>query len=296
MLTENWKIPISLTIEPESAAHLFDVAPVPGDPSFEPWLDGETREEFACCYEDGDWYHIRLYGSGSFAFERHSTAVYGQPEPGVTADELQRDFSRKILPFVLQWHSWEVLHANGLVIASACVALCGGPRMGKSTLAHAWSCRGGMVFADDAVPFRVEGASITLSPIPFRIRARPPARDYFGALNRAADAGKNGRHPAAVADAPLQAIFLLDRRAEENGAIRIEPVAPPEALPAILKHSLCLHFRDRTRNAAMMAHYMALANGVPAFRLSYPTGLQHVGSILDRLTAHVAGVGAPCGP
>jgi len=165
--------------------------------------------------------------------------------------------------------------------------------MGKSTLAHAWSCREGTVFADDTVPFRVEGSTVSVTPIPFRIRARPPARDYFGdpsvpetAMGERAPAADR-LDPAAFAGAPLRAIFLLRRRDEMGGPVGIEPVAPPEALPALLKHALCLHLRDRTRNAAMMSHYLALAGGVPAFQLSYPTGLDHVRAILDRLTSHM---------
>ena len=291
MLTDNWKIPISFVIEPASSdPAVAGVLPSPVDSSFEPWLDSDTREEFGCCYEDGDGYHICLYGSGSFAFDRRlSGPVRGIPEPGVTPEAFQHDFYRKALPFILQWHSWEVLHANGLVVSGACVALCGDSRMGKSTLAHAWSSRGGVVFADDTLPFRFEGSSISVSPIPFRIRARPPARDYFGALNEATSPDADRTHGAAtVVGSPLQAIYLLERCPEEDGPVQIALVPPQDALPEILRHALCLHLRDRTRNAAMMAHYLALADGVPAYRLSYPTGLGHVGAILDRLITHAA--------
>src|SRR5207244_881398 len=125
---------------------------------------------YGCSFALSEWCHIRIDGVGTFAFTTRSGQVQGRPEAGASRERLHDAFCRQVVPFVLQRQSWEVLHASGLVIAGACVALCGDSQMGKSTLADAWRRRGGSVFADDAVPFRVEQDGVSLRPIPFRLR------------------------------------------------------------------------------------------------------------------------------
>ena len=89
---------------------------------------------------------------------------------------------------------------------------------------------------------------------------------------------------------PLRAIYLLNRRTdEESGLVQIELVRPPEALSPLLSHSFHLHLRDRNRNRDMIANYATLLARVPIYRLSYPTGLQHVAAILDQLSQHMEG-------
>jgi hypothetical protein len=67
----------------------------------------------------------------------------------------------------------------------------------------------------------------------------------------------------------------------------LEPVAPADALDALLQQAYWLTLRDRRRNRRMVEQYMALANAVPAFRLSYPSNVGRVEAILLRLSAHV---------
>jgi hypothetical protein len=280
-------LPVRLIIRSSDAAPSCGAAPQPGaDASVERWTD-PTGYEHGYSIENGDSYLIHLHGAGHFAFSRHSDQVYGVREPGVATDVFAELFRRQILPFVLQRQRWEVLHACGLVAAGTCIALCGDSQMGKSTLAHAWSRRGGRVFADDAVPFRVEGGRVLLRPIPFRLRLRPPTLQYYGPCDP-----HPGKAPGMTAGAVLGAIYLLDRRLDdEEGLVRLEPAGPEAALAALLRQAYCLTLRNRDHNRQMIETYLSLMGVVPTFHLSYPTGLDHVETILDRVAAHIAELG-----
>jgi hypothetical protein len=159
--------------------------------------------------------------------------------------------------------------------------------MGKSTLAHAWRQRGGPIFADDAIPFRMEEGRTRIHAIPFEIRLRPASREFFGVPATVEEAPLSPQEPHRPILRFLDRIYLLDRRVEMNGDVTIEPVAPEVALPALLHQAYCLTLRDRQRNSQMVETYMALVNRLTTYQLSYPTGLNHLDPILDRLFDHV---------
>ncbi len=334
--TQSTALPLRLVIDPDDAVARSPASGYPAaassefDASFEPWTDAAGCD-YGYSFEEEGWYHIRLYGIGSFAFTRHSSLVRGAPEAGVSPDYFHDVFCRQIMPVVLQHHSWEVLHASGLVVVGACVALCGDAEMGKSTLAHAWRQRGGRVYADDMILFRVAGGSVPIRSLPFRIRPRPSALGHhpgttptcggYPALLPALPAARERTPPASGMDPRelagrahpepalngelLRAIYLLERRRggaqrgagprEAHGPVLLERTAPEEALFALLQQAICLTLKDRARNRRMIESYMALANAVPTFRLSYPSGLGYVDTILDRLTLHGASLAPDSG-
>src|SRR5438309_5970510 len=146
--TQSTALPLRLVIDPDdavarspasgrvpacgwaAASPEFDPGTDPAlrAPAFEPWTDAAGCD-YGYSFEEEGWYHIRLYGIGSFAFTRHSSLVRGAPEAGVSPDYFHDVFCRQIMPVVLQHHSWEVLHASGLVVVGACLALCGDAEM-----------------------------------------------------------------------------------------------------------------------------------------------------------------------
>src|SRR5688500_9196009 len=190
-----------------------DDCPSPAEANLpiEPWID-PTGRDYGYCYENGDTYTIQIHGAGRFAFGRQSTEVRGTPQAGVEPEAFRDVFCREIVPFVLQRHSWEVLHASGLVVEGWGVALCGNSQMGKSTLAHAWHRRVSGIYADDAIPFRLEGPSIRIGSAPFRIRLRPPSRRYFEAAGKQGTVAPPEPPGPSLPPAPyLKVIYLLDR-------------------------------------------------------------------------------------
>jgi hypothetical protein len=295
MLTEDPKRATRLVLAPQAEATACrGAAALKSDGLLEPWID-LSGQEFGYCLQGEEGYHVCIYGVGTFDFAPDATEVSGAAAQGVSPRAFHDAYCREVLPYVLQRCSWEVLHASGLVVAGAGVALCGDSERGKSTLAAGWDRRGGGVFADDAIPFRVECGRVPIQVIPFRIRPRPSALPFSGAAVEIPDRGPGeaggaaGGEAGAVSDpALLHAIYLLDRRPDEDGPVLFEPVSPSEAVFTLLNQAYCLTLRDRARNRRMVETYLALADAVPTFRLSYPTGLDRVDAILDQLTAHVA--------
>src|SRR5687768_215423 len=270
------QLPVRLVIDPDGAAFApGEAAPSGTDVRFARWINTAGRE-YARGGPVGDRYRVHLYGYGHFVLTRHSDLVQGVPDPGVTPDVFRNGFNRKVLYWALVWNSWEVLHGCGMVVAGECIALCGRSEMGKSTLARAWRRRGGAVFADDAVPFRMEGASAQLCPLPFRLRPRPPGYRPDPTRISASKPFVDLEAAPALADTRLRALYIAERRLDDSsGPIRLEPARPLDALPEVLRHAYTLTLQLPTRNREMMATYITLVNTIPVYRLSYPTGIEY---------------------
>jgi hypothetical protein len=279
---------VRLVIDPEAVAEarLALLSPAAGLP-IEPWLDS-TGAEYGYCCGDGDGFYAYIHEVGGFLFDRTSPVVRGAPE-SVDADAAFYDiFCNDIVPVVFQHHRWEVLHACGLEVAGACVALSGKSKSGKSTLAYAWRRRGGQVFADDAIPFRADAGRITVCTIPFRIRLRHPSSRHFASLDGETADPKAVQYEARMPSLPLAAVFMLERRPEQDGGVRIERLPPDQALAGLFSQAYYLTKKDPARNRRMVESYLSLADLAPTFRLSYPTGLERTDAILNHLVAWVA--------
>lgn len=276
---------VNLIIASAGGVPLAAALPAEAPFAYEPWADSAGRQ-LGHGFGDHWRYHVCLYELGSFVFSHDSPSVTGMPQPGVPMEAFEDAFRRWVLPAFLEWHGWEVLHAGGLVVGDSLVALCGDSEAGKSTLAHAWRQRGGRVFADDAVPFRMVDGAPWIKAIPFRIRLRPPSLRYFGVSAAGASAFVYASQNQSEDVGVLRSICILERRQEERGDVLLQPIAPEFALPALLRRACSLTLSDRGRNRVMMESYIALVNAVSVFRLSYPTDLDCVETVLDRLAEH----------
>jgi hypothetical protein len=289
MLIQEALLPVRLVIDPDGAAlALGGAAPSAIDGRLEPWTNA-TGYEYGRGGVVGDRYIVQLYKFGSYVLTRHSDVVLGAPGPGVSHELFQNAFVRKILYWALVWNSWEVLHGCGFEVDGKSIALVGRSEMGKSTLARAWRGRDGFVFADDAVPLRVDGASVPLCPLPFRIQARPPGYRRDPTRIHVTKPYIELEPAPHLNDDRLRAVYVVDRRRDEpRGPISVQSIRPLEALPAVLRHAYSLTIDLPGRNRELMETYIALVNAIPVYRLSYPTGIEHVEPILDWLHDHVA--------
>jgi hypothetical protein len=291
MLTEPaFSISLKLDHPAEQPLH----ASMTGEPGveWEPWVDAVGRD-YGYIQRIDQGYRVHLYGVGSYSFDQYSACVRGTPDPGVGIEAFRSTFYRDVLPLVLHGCAWEVLHASGLSIAGTCVAFCGDSQAGKSTLARAGAERGWEVFADDAIPFRIRDATVPIHPIPFQIRLRGPARQYFAHISTRRDPSVTDR-AESVRPRPrcLERIIALDRREDEHdGSITLERLTPSRALPILLRQAYCLGHWDRTRTKVMVATYISLAALLPIFRLTYPSGMDHLDATLDRLRDHIVETG-----
>ncbi|MGN6586626.1 MAG: HPr kinase/phosphorylase [Solirubrobacterales bacterium] len=188
---------------------------------------------------DAESYRIHGPAYGASVLAGDGTSVRGTPgEEGFAG--WQRLLVAQVLPFAAVLQGLEVLHAGAVVLDGAGVAISGPSGAGKTSLALALVRRGAELLADDVVAVERAGDEVLAHPgAPIAgidheeaSRLRAAGGDEGGSL-----LAENGRERIARADvaerpAPLQALFLLERRSEAQGAPRFEPADDPRQLLA----------------------------------------------------------------
>lgn len=206
-------------------------------------------------YRAGGHGWVSIPGLAHYRFDRADDVV-ASPDGGSDA-EIEDAWLRSVLPLVLQARGTQVLHASAVLGADGALALCGVSTAGKSTLAAALAARSGVrLIADDALPFALEDGRAVVHPVPFRLRLREGSEhlDPGGGL---VEAG-----PARLAT-----IVLLEPHGDDGHAT-VEPVAPAEAVGALMPHAYCFALEEG--KAELVAAYTGLAAIAPVHRLSYP--------------------------
>lgn len=181
----------------------------------------------------------RIHGP---AYGTSVLAADGTSVRGVSGDEgfdgWQRLLVAQVLPFAAALQGLEVLHAGAVVLDGGAIAISGPSGAGKTSLALALVRRGAQLLADDVVAVERAGGELLAHPgAPIAgvdraeaARLRSAGTDEAGPL-----LAENGRERVARAEvaeqpAPLQALFLLERRSEAQGAPQFEPADDPRQL------------------------------------------------------------------
>jgi hypothetical protein len=219
-------------------------------------------------YTLGSEHWIRLPDVASFRFTTPGEPVEAVAPDSITHHKVEDAYRRHVLPFVMQAHGWELLHASAVSAPRGAVAFCGASSTGKSTLAYELGRRGYPPLADDALPFDSANGAVRAIPMPFTLRVAGGTVAYEES---------NGSRSV-----PLTAVFLLERTVE------VEPAHPEiislpnsSAFPLLLYHAHCFSFRDQHRTRLMTDRYLALAAYVPAFRLRYQPDFDSLPAFLD---------------
>jgi hypothetical protein len=215
---------------------------------------------------------------GSFLV-REGREIVVDPAPSVRAQVVRLFLLGPALAVLLDQRGLQVLHASAVELDGSAVAFVGASGSGKSTIAAALYARGHTVVADDLVPVRDVGRFETLPGFPHlkltddtvatlqsrSERARPGAR-VSGKLVSAAWRG------FATDPLPLERIYLLDWG--ERAAI--EPVAPQDAILALLRNSWCGRLRRTAGAGPALQRCGSLAERVPVRRLTGPRALDRL--------------------
>src|SRR5437868_7089772 len=89
-----------------------------------------------------------------------------------SAENVETDYRRAVLPMALQAHGQEVIHASAVITEDGVVAFCGRSQTGKSTVAYGLHRRGYRVWADDTLVFDASAEFVQVIPYPHRLRIR----------------------------------------------------------------------------------------------------------------------------
>lgn len=186
-----------------------------------------------------------------------------------------------------------VLHSSNTIVNGKVVALLSHGMSGKTTLTAALMRCGYPLLNDGCLPLgRNEAYFFGHAGYP-QLRMWPEQARHFTGTDSgfekvlpsqeklAIPVGEGGFGSFSPESTPLGRIYILERRNDDAGGIRIEPVPPRDAVIEMIRYS----FTPRIMQAAGLAPqrmklFTALAKEIPMKRICYPSGFEH----LERVT------------
>jgi hypothetical protein len=204
-------------------------------------------DERLALFRHGDGFGLAVGAAphGRFLLTAETIAIEWVGEDGARA---AHHFVSHALPLWLESRGVTVLHASAVAFAGRAVAFLGRSGIGKSTLCAELARTGGEVVCDDglalyAAPdggWRCAFGPPLLKLWPSALTGRlgidpaPLARVHAGLEKRLLPLAAT----ASAAAPPLAAVCFLAPRRRRNGSPRLAPVAPREAVVALVEHSL----------------------------------------------------------
>lgn len=280
-----------------------------------PVFDAENDDEGVCweypngkpmiiAKEVGDagWIWISSMASFRFPLKADSREVecVAVPHPGAKERSIIDGYYRMVLPMILQSYGLESMHGTAVAPPAGADGV-GGPcaytlhafsTMGKTTLTQALAERGFAVLADDALILDPEGDGLkparpALQPIPFAMRMREPTAELFGmpVRDKVPDPGDLGARDL-LTPLPLAGCVLIERF--DDGPVVLTRMAQHEAFKRLLDHCYTFDPFRKERTGQMMKAYLKLAREVPVVTFRYPSGLDRLAEVADRLADHLA--------
>jgi len=199
-----------------------------------------------------------------------------------------------VLAFWLEWQGIPALHASAVALDDGVVGFLASKQGGKSTLATSLLQRGHSLLTDDLLPLDVQEPHVQGRPGYPQMRMWPDHARHFVddpcALRRANPYTEKRRVPVGPEglgtfcdDArPLKALYLPERTS--SASVQIQPVAPINAVQAVLRHSFLPRLVEAAGwQASRLSTLSRLVEQVPVWRLTYPSGTEHLSRVADAL-------------
>ena len=256
------------------------------DPLLERW-DDLAGKEYGFGLKKRSQYWLKFHQTGTFLVQDGITEVSGFPEPGADLRWFRELFFRIVVPWMIQRHEWECLHASAVFSGRGVLMFAGPSCRGKSTMARAFCESGAAPYADDAAPFLLRDGKVFCARLPQSIRPREPGTSQFprrldfpDAIESYCDLESSLR--------PLSAIYLLDSLSDPGVQPNpvIERVRPADAFRLLLEEAHCISVGDAECNRKMIRNYLSLADLAPVFRLSRPARLDAIPQIVECVQRH----------
>lgn len=219
---------------------------------------------------------------------------------GVDDNEVQLLFLGAVIAYWLERRGTPVLHASSVVLEGRAIAFLADSQTGKSTLASAFIERGARLLADDLLACRLDAGAVRALPGAASVRlwmdsAGRFATDADGLERVRPELDKRrlsldgpDRHHAA--EAPVTALYLLNRETQHDAPIRIERLSPMHATIALIRRSYLGRVTPSLGlDNARLDALSALAMRVRVMELHYPTGYERLGDAVDAVLRDLAG-------
>jgi hypothetical protein len=239
---------------------------------------------------NGEFLRLAYCEGVTFTIDRDAATVWIGLTPDRTMADVPTYLLGPIIGLILRLRGLTSLHASAVEIDGRAVVFTGPAGAGKSTLAGAFAVAGLRVMADDTVAIRRVDGQWTASAGYPRLRLWPEAAEALMARG-----GPSGFLPPGVsgstsryhldllspgrtfcgATLPLGAVYLLGGATADN-APAATPVAPAEAVMALVANSYANQLLDRSLRAREFDAVSDLAVQVPVRRLMRPAALTHL--------------------
>ncbi len=198
-----------------------------------------------------------------------------------------------MLAAALYQRGYFVLHASVVDLRGRAIAFMGHVGAGKSTFASAFRARGFKILADDNAAIQLEGPPPLVMPAFPSLKVYPEVARSLGfepsllqPMHRSQiKEAQSVRDAFSSAPLPLDAIYLLDREADEGSPQRISAV---EVMTELIRHSVPT--RWSVHGSARHLRFCALlAKMTPVFRVRTFQRLEEIQPIAGRIEKHAAG-------
>lgn len=244
------------------------------------WSD-ETGRICTRLFVDGRQRWVDWPGLGVFGFETGAASVQFWPSQGSKSEVVADTFARVLQPAILQALGWQTLHASAVVAPTGAFAFCGVKQSGKSTIAYALRRAGCRQLADDALVLELTGDRVLASALPFSPRLRADAGRYFDEHASPHEGDRDGVDRTVLL--PLTACFVLRRDPLCVEGVHIVRVAPAQAFSELLTHAHCFDCADSLETRRIVEDYLAIANRIAVYRLTYRPGLELLPRLVDAI-------------
>jgi hypothetical protein len=202
-----------------------------------------------------------------------------------------------IMALVLRVRGELALHASGVQVGRAALALIGPHGAGKSTLAAALGRAGCPIGTDDLLRITHEGCQWVAHPYGNVVRLWPSAADllYGDAAclppitpswdKRALVFGHGGRVGRAVA-VPLRSLVFLNRNARAQTSCPLEKLSTADAVLRIVAKSTLYHQHDTAARAREFTFAARLAYDVRSIVLTVGDGTRALNDAVEQLLSY----------
>ena len=257
----------------ESDDTYFVCRPIAGGPTYLRWVH---------------WYEFSVAADGS--------RVACRPLNGCDRTVLQNFLFGQVLAVALVHQGLEPLHTAVARLDDGAIGFLGDCTFGKSTILASFVEQGYRVVTDDMLIVERRAGEPHAVPGSGRIKLLP---DSAGRFLKGSERGTpvnpmTAKRSFVLDDAsrhasvPLRALYVLPDPDERDAATSIDilPASRSEMLRELVKHTFTVHLVDRDRIARQFDAAAQLAAEVDGFRLRYPTGLNHLPAVRERILEH----------
>lgn len=252
------------------------------------------------CFTLGEDFWVLQPDVGAVRFRLDTPSLTALPWPNADDSWFRQVVTRSWLPALYPLWGRQVLHASAVLcaVSDAAVAFTGPTHSGKSTTAFGLRRKPGWTaLCDDTVAFSVAradgGTRIHLHPLPNEARLRPASAEFYGLP--ADSASETLTWPSGTPT--LRAVYVLEGDEHSRAVAEFTRLRTTDGLPLLLQQAYALSLELPKYNQQLMKDYLALAAGVPLFRLRYRRSFDVADELFAAIEAHLAAVaGVACTP